>query len=284
MNQKNIKRVSVPSLVKMKRKNQRITMLTAYDASFARLLDEEVEILLVGDSLGMVFQGHEDTLAVTVEEMIYHTKVVARVSRHAQIVSDMPFLSYQASIEEGVRNAGRMLKEGNAHAVKIEGFHPELIKRLTSIGIPVMGHLGLLPQSVHAIGGYKVQGKAEGDAERMLAQAKALQEVGIYSLVLEAIPLEIAKTITEELDVPTIGIGAGVHCDGQVLVINDLLGFDESFNPRFLKKYQNFGALIKEAVRAYTSDVREAAFPTEEHSFSLKRKEKKNSESKVYGG
>lgn len=262
-----IKRTTIPALRKMKRDGRRITMLTAYDATFARLLDGIADVLLVGDSLGMVIQGAEDTLAVTVEDVIYHTRAVARGARRAQIVADMPFLSYQVSIEEGLRNAGRMLKEGNAQAVKLEGCHPELVERLTRVGIPVMGHLGLTPQSVHAVGGYKVQGRRRAQAEQLLEDAKTLEQAGVYSLVLEAVPLDLARQVSEALKVPTIGIGAGPHCDGQVLVIYDLLGLDDSFSPRFLKRYDNLAERVREAASRYAEEVREGAFPTREHSF-----------------
>jgi 3-methyl-2-oxobutanoate hydroxymethyltransferase len=261
------KRVTVPALRKMKRDGRRITMLTAYDATFARLLDDVADVLLVGDSLGMVIQGADDTLAVTVEDVIYHTRAVARGARRAQIVADMPFLSYQVSIEQGLENAGRMLKEGQAHAVKLEGCHPELVERLTRIGIPVMGHLGLTPQSVHAVGGYKVQGRRRAHAEKLLEDAKALEQAGVYSLVLEAVPLELARQVTEALKVPTIGIGAGPHCDGQVLVIYDLLGMDDSFCPRFLKRYESFAERIRDAAGRYADEVRAGTFPGREHSF-----------------
>ncbi|MCK5801172.1 MAG: 3-methyl-2-oxobutanoate hydroxymethyltransferase [Deltaproteobacteria bacterium] len=261
------KRVTVPALRKMKRDGRRITMLTAYDATFARLLDGTADILLVGDSLGMVIQGAEDTLAVTVEDIIYHMRAVARGARQAHLVADMPFMSYQASLEEGLRNAGRMLKEGGAHAVKIEGFHPELVTRLTGVGIPVMGHLGLLPQSVHAVGGYKVQGRRRAQADRLLDEARALEDAGIYALVLEAIPLDLAQRVTDALTVPTIGIGAGPHCDGQVLVIYDLLGLDDTFEPRFLKRYDHLAERVRDAARRYVDEVRSGAFPGQEHSF-----------------
>ncbi len=260
-------RTTIPALRKMKRDGRRITMLTAYDASFARLLDGIADVLLVGDSLGMVIQGADDTLSVTVEEVIYHTRAVARGARQAQLVADMPFLSYQVSIEEGLKNAGRMLKEGHAQAVKLEGCHPELIERLTRVGIPVMGHLGLTPQSVHAVGGYKVQGRRRAQAEQLVEDAKTLEQAGVYSLVLEAVPLDLARQVTEALKVPTIGIGAGPYCDGQVLVIYDLLGMDDTFCPRFLKRYDSFAERVRAAASRYAEEVREGSFPTREHSF-----------------
>jgi 3-methyl-2-oxobutanoate hydroxymethyltransferase len=268
-------KVTVPALARKKRDGQRITMLTAYDATFARLLDScDVDILLVGDSLGMVIQGTDNTLAVSIEEMIYHTRAVVRGTQRAHVVADMPFMSYQASVEEGVRNAGRLLKEGRAEAVKLEGGrrHADLVRRLTEVGIPVMGHIGLTPQSIHAMGGYRVQGKQEQQAREIVEDARVLEEAGIYSLVLEGIPQEVAREITERLSIPTIGIGAGPHCDGQVLVIYDLLGMDPDFAPKFLKKYDNLGDRIRQAVGRYTEEVRQGVFPGPEHSFSISRK------------
>ncbi|MBW2733537.1 MAG: 3-methyl-2-oxobutanoate hydroxymethyltransferase [Deltaproteobacteria bacterium] len=261
-------RITVPSLQKMKRQGRRITMLTCYDATFARLLDPHVDALLVGDSLGMVIQGGSDTLAVTLDEVIYHTRAVARGVKHAHLVADMPFMSYQVSVEEGVRNAGRLLKEGGAHAVKIEGAETELVSRLTRVGIPVLGHLGLTPQSIHTLGGYKIQGRRREQARKLLDDAVALQEAGAYGLVLEAVPLEVAEQVSQRLEIPTIGIGAGPHCDGQVLVIYDLLGFDESFQPRFLKRFDSLGVRVEQAVESYAEEVRQGVFPGPEHSFS----------------
>lgn len=271
------KKVTAPGIVRMKHRGQRITMLTAYDATFARLLDAcDVDILLVGDSLGMVIQGLENTLPVTVDEVIYHTRAVARGASRAQLVADMPFMSYQDSVEEGLRNAGRLIKEGGAEAVKLEGGlrHADLVQRLTEVGIPVMGHIGLTPQSIHAMGGYKVQGKQEVQARRLVEDAEALEQAGIYSLVLEGVPQEVAHQITCTVSVPTIGIGAGPHCDGQVLVIYDLLGMDPDFCPKFLKKYENFGERIREAVGRYTDEVRRGIFPGPEHSVSAPKRDK----------
>jgi len=273
--QTSTKKVTAPSIARMKQRGRRITMLTAYDATFARLLDAcDVDILLVGDSLGMVIQGLQNTLPVTLEEVIYHSRAVARGASRAHLVADMPFMSYQDSPEQGLRSAGRLIKEGRAEAVKLEGGqrHADLVRRLTEVGIPVMGHIGLTPQSIHAMGGYKVQGKHEAQAQKLVEDALALEEAGIYSLVLEGIPQEVAGEITARLSVPTIGIGAGPLCDGQVLVIYDLLGMDPDFSPRFLKKYESFGEKIRAAVGRYTEEVREGVFPGPEHSVSVKPK------------
>jgi 3-methyl-2-oxobutanoate hydroxymethyltransferase len=245
-------------------------MLTAYDATFARLLDQaQVDILLVGDSAGMVVAGHANTLPVTLEETIYHCRAVARGAQRAQVVGDMPFMSYQVSLEEGIRNAGRLVKEGGAEAVKLEGGaeYAELARRLTRIGIPVMGHIGLTPQSVHAMGGFKVQGRDAASAQKILDDARALEEAGCYSIVLEGIPRDLARRVTEAVTIPTIGIGAGVDCDGQVLVIYDLLGMNETFRPKFVKRYDNLGVRIRTAVEEYVGEVKDGLFPTEEHSF-----------------
>ena len=263
-------RVTVRTLRAMKGKGERITMLTCYDATFARILDGAgADVLLVGDSLGMVIQGHESTLAVTVDEMIYHCRAVVRGTRRAQVVGDLPFMSYQVSDDEGVRNAGRLLKEGGVQAVKLEGGQRvcPLVRRLVDSGIPVMGHLGLTPQSVNTFGGYRVQGRGQDAGDRIVADARALQDAGAYSVVLEGVPWPLAKRVTEALEVPTIGIGAGVHCDGQVLVIYDLLGMDPSFKPKFVKSYDDLHARIGDAVRSYRSEVRQARFPTAAHSF-----------------
>jgi len=269
--QTSTKKMTVPCIVRMKHKGRRITMLTAYDATFARLLDRcDVDILLVGDSLGMVIQGQPNTLSVTVDEVIYHCRAVARTAHRAHLVADMPFMSYQSSMDAGLHNAGRLIKEGCAEAVKLEGGerHADLVRRLTEIGVPVMGHIGLTPQSIHAMGGYRIQGKEQQQAEQLVQDAVALEQAGVYSLVLEGIPLELARTITQRLQVPTIGIGAGPHCDGQVLVIYDLLGMDPDFSPRFLKKYERFGERIQEAVGRYAEEVRQGAFPDLEHSIA----------------
>lgn len=267
------KPVTIHTLQNMKQRGEKITVLTAYDATFARLLDEtDVDVLLVGDSLGMVIQGQNTTLPVTLDEVIYHVRAVARGTQRAQVVGDMPFMSYQASIDDGVRNAGRMIQEGGAHAVKLEGGaqHAELVAKLVRIGIPVMGHIGLTPQSFHQLGGFKVQGRGPGAAETLVADAQALQDAGAYSIVLEGIPSEIAQRITATLQVPTIGIGAGAECDGQVLVIYDLLGMDDEFKPKFVRRYENFALRIRTAVRTYCDDVRHGAFPNASESFETK--------------
>ncbi len=264
-------KVTIHTLRRKKVSGDKITMLTCYDATFARLLDAAgVDVLLVGDSLGMVIQGQTTTLPVTLDEMIYHVRAVARGTGRAQIVADMPFMSYQASTEDGMRAAGRMMKEGGAEAVKLEGGaqHAELVRRLVGAGIPVMGHIGLTPQSFHQMGGFKVQGRDAAAAGRLVDDARALEQAGAYSIVLEGIPLELAREITQAVSVPTIGIGAGTHCDGQVLVIYDLLGMNDEFKPRFVRKYDNFAVRIRTAVDAYVNDVRASTFPSSDESFS----------------
>jgi 3-methyl-2-oxobutanoate hydroxymethyltransferase len=269
-------RVTVPVLRQMKSRNERIAMVTAYDATFARMLDEGgADVLLVGDSLGMVVQGLDSTLPVTLDEMVYHCRAVVRGLRagknggRALVVGDMPFMTYQVSAEDALRAAGRFLSEGGAHAVKLEGgvSIAPTIARLVEVGIPVMAHIGLTPQSVHAMGGFKVQGKTESDAARVLADARAVAEAGAFAIVLEGIPTELARRITESVDVPTIGIGAGVHCDGQVLVSYDLLGLTPNLRPKFVKRYAELFDDGARATRAYVDEVKRGAFPTEEHSF-----------------
>ena len=263
-------RVTVQTLRAMTSRGERITMVTAYDATFARMLDEGgADVLLVGDSLGMVVQGHETTLPVTMDEMLYHCRAVARGSRRAHLVGDMPFMSYQAAPEDALRNAGRFLAEGGMHAVKLEGgidMAPS-VRKIVAAGIPVMGHVGLTPQSVHALGGFKVQGKREEDAVRVLRDAKALAEAGAYAVVLEGIPSELASHITAELPIPTIGIGAGPHCDGQVLVCYDLLGLTPERVPRFVKQYEHFYANGVAAIGRFREEVQSGAFPSPQHSF-----------------
>jgi len=267
--------VTVPRLRKMKREGTRITMVTAYDATFARLFDDAgMDILLVGDSLGMVVQGQDSTLPVTVDEVIYHCRAVVRGTRRAHVVGDMPFLSWQVSPEQALTNAGRFLSEGGAQAVKLEGGvdAASTIERIVHAGIPVMAHVGLTPQSVHAMGGFRVQGKTEEAAERVLADAKAVAEAGAYSLVLEGIPTDLAKRITDEVDIPTIGIGAGPHCDGQVLVCYDLLGLTPELKPKFVKRYAEFFEEGVAAARRYRDEVRAGVFPSEEYSFGNVKK------------
>lgn len=245
-------------------------MVTAYDATFGQMMDEAgAEMLLVGDSLGMVVQGRENTLPVTVDEVIYHCRSVARGVRYAHIVGDMPFMSYQLSPDEALRNAGRFMQEGAAHSVKLEGGEhmAPAISRIVNAGIPVVGHVGLTPQSVHAMGGFRVQGKTEAQAERVLNDALAVQDAGAFAVVLEGIPSDLAARITETLDIPTIGIGAGPHCDGQVLVCYDLLGLTPNLRPKFVKRYAEMYRDGVDAVRRYRNEVRAGIFPSEEYAF-----------------
>ena len=268
--QNKISRKTILDIKKMKTQGEKITMLTAYDYGMAAILDEsDIDIILVGDSLGMVVLGYDSTLPVTMEDMLHHTQAVARGARKAMIVADMPFLSYQVSREAALANAGRFLKEADAQAVKLEGGreHAEIVHKMTYAGIPVMAHLGLTPQSVHQLGGYKVQGKKEDAAEKIMQDAKILEEAGAFSVVLECVPEKLATEITAALSIPTIGIGAGVHCDGQVLVVNDMLGLYDRMTPKFVKKYVNLNLEIKNAVKRYIHDVKTSAFPDAEHSF-----------------
>jgi 3-methyl-2-oxobutanoate hydroxymethyltransferase len=263
-------KVTIHTLRKMKQAGQKIGMLTAYDATFSRIFDAAgIDVLLVGDSLGMVVQGNDSTLPVTIDEMVYHTRAVARATRRAHVVADMPFMSYQASAEDAVKNAGRLVAEGGAQSVKLEGGEEfaDVIRWIVRAGIPVMGHIGLTPQSVHKMGGYVVQGRDEEKAQKLLRDASALGAAGCYAIVLEGIPLELAKEITSRLDIPTIGIGAGVHCDGQVLVCYDFLGMDPNFAPKFAKRYTDLHKQITEATRQYLDEVKSGAFPTEAHSY-----------------
>lgn len=251
-------------------------MVTAYDATFARLFDDAgVDVLLVGDSLGMVVQGLDSTLPVTVDEVIYHCRAVARGTRRAHVVGDMPFLSWQLSSEQALRNAGRFLSEGGAQAVKLEGGvdAAATIERIVQAGIPVMAHVGLTPQSVHAMGGFRVQGRTKETAARVLADAKAVAEAGAYSLVLEGIPSDLAQQITEVVEIPTIGIGAGPHCDGQVLVCYDLLGLTPDLKPKFVKRYAEFFEEGVAAARRYCDEVRDGVFPSEQYSFGNVKKD-----------
>lgn len=264
------KKVTIPDVLNMKTEGRRISMLTSYDYPFTRIMDTAgVDIILVGDSAGVVFAGHDTTLPVTMEDMLYHTRAVRRAAPQALVVTDMPFMSYQTGIEDACRNCGRMIKEGGAEAVKIEGGMnmAHIIRAVSSIDIPVMGHIGLTPQSVHRMGGYKVQGRKE-QAERILEDAHAVQNSGAFAVVLEGIPARLAAEITAELTIPTIGIGAGPSCDGQVLVIHDILGLCEKYSPKFVKRYADLGPIISEAVQQYVSEVRNGEFPTDEHSFS----------------
>ena len=260
--------ITVRDIRAFKERGQRFIMLTAYDFPTGQILDEAgVPVILVGDSLAQNVLGYETTLPVTMEEMLHHCRAVARGARNALIVGDMPFLSYQASTDEAIRNAGRFLKEGAAHAVKIEGPMLDLAAALVERGIPVMGHLGLTPQSVHAMGGYRVQGKTEEDARRLFNEAQALEKTGIFSLVLEGIPEGVAAEITRSISVPTIGIGAGPHCTGQVLVLTDLLGLGSGKYPKFAKPYANLRAEITRAVHGFRDEVVAGRFPDEAHSY-----------------
>ena len=266
--------VTIHTLKRQKQSGQKICMVTAYDATFARVFDEAgADVLLVGDSLGMVVQGHDSTLPVTVDQMVYHCAAVSRGARRALVVGDMPFMSYQVSVEEAVRNAGRLVTEGRVAAVKLEGGaeFSNVVSALVRASIPVMGHLGLTPQSVHKMGGYVVQGRDEDAARKMLEDALALERAGCFSLVLEGVPLDLARQISQRLSIPTIGIGAGKHCDGQVLVCYDLLGMNPDFKPKFVKRYANLHGSMTEAAGAFFSEVRSGSFPDEEHSFKSKQ-------------
>jgi 3-methyl-2-oxobutanoate hydroxymethyltransferase len=265
-----MKKVTILDLQKMKDSGEKITMLTAYDYPTARMLDESgVDVLLIGDSVGNVMMGYENTLPVTIDDMVYHTRAVAKARKRALVVADMPFMSYQVSIEEARRNAGRLIQQGGAEAIKLEGGEnmEAVIKALSEVDIPVMGHIGLTPQSIHRMGGYKVQGKEERQWQKLLADALAVERAGAFSVVLEAIPHELAKEITATLHIPTIGIGAGVNCDGQVLVINDVLGLSGSFRPKFVKQYVQLEPVIKKAVQDFINEVKEEKFPTKAQSF-----------------
>ncbi len=259
--------ITVHDLRAWKAEGKRFAMLTAYDYPTARILDEAgIPVLLVGDSLAQNVLGYETTLPVTMEEMLHHTRAVARGARTAMVVADMPFLSYQISVEEGIRNAGRFVKEAGAHGVKIEGPQLELTGRLVELGIPVMGHIGLTPQSVHGLGGYRVQGRGEEAARRLLDQALAIEKAGAFSIVLEAIPAELAREITARVQVPTIGIGAGPHCDAQVLVLTDLLGLSERV-PKLAKAYADLRGTIATAARTFAEEVAAGTFPDEAHKY-----------------
>lgn len=263
------KRVTVTDIIKMKEAGKKIAMVTAYDYPFAKLVDEAgVDIVLVGDSLSMVVLGYDTSLPVDMEAMIHHTKAVCRGVSRAQVVADMPFMSYQVSVEQALTNAGRFLKETGAGAVKLEGGErvKESIRAIVDAGIPVMGHVGLTPQSVHGFGGFKVQGKGDA-AELVLRDALAVQEGGAYAIVLEAVPKDLGKEISEELMIPTIGIGGGPHCDGQVLVLHDLLGLFEDFVPKFVKRYANLADQVRKAVSTYVGEVREGTFPSDKESY-----------------
>ena len=263
-------KITVPHIVKMKQRGEKITCLTAYDYSFARILDEAgVEMLLVGDSLGCVVQGCANTLAVTMDEMIYHTRLVTRGRKRALVIGDMPFMSYQVGKDDALRNAGRFFQEAGAEAIKLEGgvAVQESIRAIVDAGMPVMGHIGLTPQSVHQFGGYKIQGRDKERREAVLRDAVAVAEAGAFAVVLEGVPQDLAGEISQRLAIPTIGIGAGLQCDGQVLVIHDLLGLFDDFVPKFVKRYADVKQTMLGAVTEFVSEVKERRFPTEEHSF-----------------
>ena len=261
--------MTIPEFQRHKREKKKLIVVTAYDALFTRILEQAgIETILVGDSLGVVVQGKANTISVTMEDMLYHTKLVAGAAQQALVIGDMPFMSYQASREEAVRNAGRFLQVG-AHAVKLEGgvAVADQVAAMTSIGIPVMGHLGMTPQSVHRYGGYKVQGRDSDHAQALLNDAKVLEAAGAFALVLEAIPAELAKIVTEQVAIPTIGIGAGPHCDGQVLVLYDLLGLFDDFVPKFVKPYAHLKADAIQALRRYKEEVEQGKFPSDSESY-----------------
>ncbi|MBU0483897.1 MAG: 3-methyl-2-oxobutanoate hydroxymethyltransferase [Proteobacteria bacterium] len=266
------KKITPPDIVEMKRAGEKITMLTASDASFARMLDASgVEIVLVGDSLGMVVLGYDSTVPVTMDEMIHHAQAVRRGVQRALLVGDMPFMSYQSGVRDAILNAGRFLKEAGCDAVKLEGGAEicETVKAVIRAGIPVMGHIGLTPQTAGQLGGYKVQGKDADSARKLLDDARALNEAGVFAVVLECIPDRLAKLISGAISVPTIGIGAGVHCDGQVLVTHDLLGMYEKFVPSFVKTYVNLAPQIKEGIASFIKEVKTETYPDPEHSFTM---------------
>lgn len=263
---------TVATFKEAKINNKKLSMVTAYDYSMAKLVDEGgIDGILVGDSLGMVTLGYENTLAVTIDDMIHHTKAVSRGANNALVVADMPFLSYHISIEESIKNAGRLIKEGDAHAVKLEGGRDVIdkIEGIVKAQIPVMGHIGLTPQSINMFGGFKVQGKTIEQIQNLIDDAKCLEEAGVFAIVLECIPEKISKIITESVSIPTIGIGAGKYCDGQILVINDMLGMYSDFTPKFVKQYKNLKEDINEAINNYIKDIKTGVFPEEKHSFKI---------------
>ncbi len=261
---------TILDIQKMKGEGEKISVLTAYDYPLARLMDQAgIDMILVGDSVATVVSNHDTTLPVTMDEMIYHTRAVVRGAQSALVVADMPFLSYQIDLRDARLNAGRLIKEGGAQAVKLEGGEnmAETIRAITAMDIPVMGHIGLTPQSIHRMGGYRVQGRREEQARQLLADARAAEAAGAFALVMEAIPRNLAREITSALTIPTIGIGAGIDCDGQVLVIHDILGLCEKYSPKFVKKYADISATIGAGVEAYIREVKEGVFPAAEHSF-----------------
>jgi 3-methyl-2-oxobutanoate hydroxymethyltransferase len=269
-------KVTRTTLLKMKKSGEKIAAITSYDYLCTRMIDGTgIDMILVGDSLGMVVMGYENTLPVTMEEIIHHCKAVARARPRGFVVGDMPFMSYQASVEDAVRNAGRLVKEGGAESVKLEGGqrYVPVIEAIIQASIPVVGHLGLTPQSLHQFGGYRVQGKDPASAERLTSDARALEQAGCSAIVLEGIPWQLARRITETVSIPTIGIGAGPHCDGQVLVLHDMLGIFEEPLPKFVKCYERLGERIRAAVSEYAKEVKEGRFPGLEHSYSAEQRE-----------
>jgi 3-methyl-2-oxobutanoate hydroxymethyltransferase len=277
MSKQEILKITIPYLHKKKRKGEKIVALTAYDYPTAKIVDEAgIDLILVGDSLGMVVLGYENTIPVTMEEMIHHTKAVSRGAKRPLIVGDMPYFSFHLSVDETVRNASRFLKEGGAQAVKIEGATPKrlkLIETLVEAEIPVMGHVGLTPQSIYHLGRFKVKGKDIEEAKMILENAADLEKAGVFGIVLECIPMELAKEITRRLTVPTIGIGAGPHCDGQILVFHDLVGYANGYLPKFVKRYTDIHASLNKALKEYAEDVMEGRFPDDRNSYHLKKKE-----------
>ncbi len=265
-------KITIPKIAEKKRKSEKITMLTAYDYPMARIIDQAgADIILIGDSLANVMLGYPNTLPVTMEEMLHHTKAVARGCQRALLVADMPYLSYHIDIKETIRNAGRFIKEGGAEAVKVEGGkkRAEVISRILDLEIPVMGHIGLTPQSIHQMGGYRLQGSTLDQSLTLVEEARLLEKTGVFSIVLEKIPEELAQIITQEVSIPTIGIGAGRFCDGQVLVVHDMLGFFEEFQPKFVRRYANLQQEIGNAIRQFFSDIREGKYPSEKESYHL---------------
>ncbi|HHY79065.1 MAG TPA: 3-methyl-2-oxobutanoate hydroxymethyltransferase [Thermoanaerobacter sp.] len=271
-------KVTTLTLRKFKKEGRKIVALTAYDFPTAKILDNcGIDMILVGDSLGMVVLGYQSTIPVTMEDMIHHTKAVSRAVNRAFVVADMPFMSYHISKEQTMANAARLIAEGGAHAVKLEGGEEiaSIVKTIVDAGIPVVGHLGLTPQSVHQLGGYKVQGKEKEKAKKIFNDAKVLEQAGICALVLESIPMELAKDISENISVPTIGIGAGPYCDGQILVTHDMLGITQGHRPKFVKQYADIEKIMIEGINAYIKEVQQGLFPDEEHSFTLEKRENK---------
>jgi 3-methyl-2-oxobutanoate hydroxymethyltransferase len=264
-------KVTTQTVVNMKREGEKISMLTAYDFTMAGIIDSAgIDVILVGDSASNVMAGFDTTIPITLDHMIYHTSCVVRAVDRALVIADLPFMSYQVTAKEALISAGRMMKEAGAHAIKLEGGKPiaDTVKRIVEAGIPVMGHLGLTPQSIYKFGTYKVRAKEEEEAERLIEDAKILEESGVFSIVLEKIPTALAKRVTDSLSVPTIGIGAGPHCDGQVLVLHDMLGLNKDFSPRFLRRYEDLHSRMSDAVQSYIKDVKESDFPNEDEQYN----------------